>query len=163
MTLRTQLQADLDERIATLSAELAELRALKRRNPPHLTLVEPGPTVVRPRADRTRAHTLLVNDVCDELGNETDFRLAKMSPAGEPTASGRPQHCGPPGIADVCGVLAPHGRIVGLECKTGKAVQSKVQIFWMRVIRGLGGFYAVVRSRDDARAALTRARMGLNS
>ncbi|MFA5053410.1 MAG: hypothetical protein WC565_05090 [Parcubacteria group bacterium] len=161
MTLRTQLLSDLDAQLEVARAELARLQSLKRGQRPVLSLCEPSPR--RPAADRTAEHTLLVNSACALLGNKRDLKIAKMSPAGEPTASGRPQHCGPAGLADICGILSPTGRIMMLEAKTGNARQSRVQIAMMRMVRGLGGFYSVFRTPADAEAAYERCKLGLNS
>lgn len=119
-----------------------------------------SPILSHPSADRTREHSALVKAICAELGHKPDLRIAPMSPGGEPTRSGKPARCGPPGLADLCGCLAPTGRVFMLEIKTGNAVQSRVQVAMMRVVRGLGGFYAVVRSVDDAEAAYQRAKRG---
>ena len=171
MTLRAQLRDELDERISAAQEELRHLQALKRQQP--LRLVRPEPSTKRPAADRTPEHTTLVNGAGARLGHKLDLRIAKMSPAGEPTASGRPQHCGPAGLADICGVLQMRvryhchemifGRLFCLEAKTGNAKQSRVQIAMMRMVRGLGGFYSVIRSVDDAESAYVRARLGMNS
>ena len=54
------------------------------------------------------------------------------------------------------------GVCVGIEVKTatGRATQEQRQ--WLAVVRLHGGFAAVVRSVDEARAAIARARMGEN-
>lgn len=120
----------------------------------------PNLSRVRPSPDRTREHSALVKDICVRLGRRPDLRIAPMSPGGEPTKSGKPARCGPPGLADICGVIGPSGRIFMLEAKTGAATQSRVQIAMMRTIRGLNGFYAVVRSVEEAEAAYQRAKRG---
>jgi hypothetical protein len=62
------------------------------------------------------------------------------------------------GSADLVGCL--RGRFVALEVKTptGRATQEQRQ--WLAVVRLHGGFAAVVRSVDEARAAIARARLG---
>jgi len=163
---------ELDQRIADMNDELQRLHGLRARRMLALRLVEPDIIIRRQKADRTREHSLLVNSACAALGSKLDLRIAKMQPAGEPTASGRPQHCGPPGLADICGILCMQvvahrrlqriGRLFCLEAKTGNARQSRVQIAMMRIVRGLGGFYAVFRTVPDAEAAYERAKMGWN-
>lgn len=64
------------------------------------------------------------------------------------------------GASDLLGILAPFGRWFALEVKTDKGRVSKEQEQFLALIRRMGGFGAVVRSVDDARAALNRARMG---
>ena len=62
------------------------------------------------------------------------------------------------GSADLVGVY--HGRFIALECKSGTGRVSKEQQEWMGVVRGAGGFACVVRSADEAVAAVERARNG---
>jgi hypothetical protein len=68
------------------------------------------------------------------------------------------------GSADLVGLLAPKGRWVSLEVKrlSGGRI-SPEQHAWIHLVRSFGGFACVVRSVDDALAALERARMGLTS
>ena len=66
-----------------------------------------------------------------------------------------------PGSADLVGILAPSGRWFCLELKRlkGGRVEAE-QKLWHALVRRMGGFCAVVRSVDEARAALERARTG---
>lgn len=84
-----------------------------------------------------------------------------------------------PGMPDLVGILdtpsvafarpAARGRFIGLEVKRpaldgrppGRV--SRVQEQALRLIRAFGGFAAVVRSVDDACAAIERAAAGLDS
>lgn len=63
-----------------------------------------------------------------------------------------------PGSADLVGILA--GRFFALEVKTATGRASEEQRLWLNLVRTKGGFAAVVRSVDEARAALGRAREG---
>lgn len=94
------------------------------------------------------------------LGQEPDLVLWRIQPGGLSDHTGRPIRTAPNGIADLCGILAPTGRWVALEVKTPGGRQSPAQQQWGRLLRSLGGFYAVVRSVDDARRAIERARKG---
>ena len=64
------------------------------------------------------------------------------------------------GSSDLIGILKPSGRLVSLEVKTESGRVSPEQELWLAMIRRFGGFAAVVRSVDDALAALDRARAG---
>ncbi len=64
------------------------------------------------------------------------------------------------GSADLVGVLRPSGRFVAIEVKTSTGRLRPAQAQWSRLVQSMGGFYAVVRSADDAIAALARARAG---
>jgi hypothetical protein len=63
-----------------------------------------------------------------------------------------------PGSADLVGVLA--GRFVALEVKTATGRVAVEQSQWLALVRRYGGFAAVVRSPEDALAAIARARAG---
>ena len=63
-----------------------------------------------------------------------------------------------PGSADLIGVLA--GRFVALEVKTATGRVAVEQTQWLALVRRYGGFAAVVRSPEDALAAIARARTG---
>jgi hypothetical protein len=58
------------------------------------------------------------------------------------------------GGPDILAVVAPLGRLVALECKTGDAVATKEQRACHAALRAVGVVVHVVRSVDDARAAL---------
>ncbi|HEX4932379.1 MAG TPA: VRR-NUC domain-containing protein [Gemmatimonadaceae bacterium] len=63
-----------------------------------------------------------------------------------------------PGSADLVGCL--DGRFVALEVKTATGRVRPEQSVWLACVRSVGGFAAVVRSVDEAREAVTRARAG---
>lgn len=63
-----------------------------------------------------------------------------------------------PGSADLIGCL--DGRFIALEVKTATGRVATAQTQWLDLVRRFGGFAAVVRSVDDARAAIARARTG---
>lgn len=62
------------------------------------------------------------------------------------------------GSADLIGCL--DGRFVALEVKTPTGRATPEQRLWLDLVRRHGGFAAVVRSVDEARAAIARARQG---
>ncbi len=64
------------------------------------------------------------------------------------------------GSADLIGVLAPEGRFLALEVKTPKGRISKEQELFLALVRKQGGFACVVRSVDEAVAAIGRAKKG---
>lgn len=108
----------------------------------------------------THEHTQLVNETRLALGMEPDFTMwlnAKVTYVdGQPRAK--------PGLGkgstDLIGILAPSGRLVALEAKTGDAVPTREQRMFMELIRKRGGFSAVFHSVQEAKAALDRARNG---
>jgi VRR-NUC domain len=64
------------------------------------------------------------------------------------------------GASDLLGVLAPDGRIVAIELKSARGRTTPEQDAFLSGIRAFGGFACVVRSADEARAAIERARKG---
>jgi hypothetical protein len=62
------------------------------------------------------------------------------------------------GSADLVGCL--DGRFVALEVKTATGRAAPEQRLWLDLVRRYGGFAAIVRSVDEARAAVARARAG---
>ena len=64
------------------------------------------------------------------------------------------------GSADLVGCL--DGRFVALEVKTATGRVAPEQKLWLDLVRRYGGFAAIVRSVDEARAAIARARAGGN-
>jgi hypothetical protein len=62
------------------------------------------------------------------------------------------------GSSDLIGLLGPQGRFVALEVKTPEGRVSEHQARFLARVREHGGIAAVVRSVDDARATIGRAR-----
>ena len=93
------------------------------------------------------------------LGQESDLVLWRISPSA-PSEGARVIRTAPPGIPDLCGILAPHGRWIALEVKTSHGRLRPEQAQWHALARARGAFVAVVRSADEAREAIKRARDG---
>ena len=70
--------------------------------------------------------------------------------------NGHPIKLAQPGAADIIGIGAPDGRFVAFEVKTDdpRSVQTPEQISFQAMIEKHGGFYAVVRSKEEALAIL---------
>lgn len=125
--------------------------------------ISPSPPPDR-ALDRCRRPTTpesrLLQDVRLALGREPDLVLWRIQPGGIHDSTGRPIHTAPTGIADLCGVLAPHGRWFCLELKSQRGRTTPEQEQWGRLLIARGGFYAVVKTVAEAVAALSRARGG---
>lgn len=122
---------------------------------------------------RNRAHVILVDAIHRELAGLDDVQIwcvrrRWVSPDSRCDCMGF-------GAPDLVGIVSLDmwrpvygarldamtiGRLFGLEVKTGRGRPSPEQIAWMGVVRRRGGFVAVVRSVEDARAALERCRTG---
>ena len=105
-------------------------------------------------------HSALVHETRLALGTYDDFVLWRNAVTyiqnGVPKAK--------PGLGtgslDLIGILAPSGRLVALDAKTGNAVASKEQKLFMSLVRKMGGFAATFRTVEEAEAAVERARRG---
>lgn len=64
------------------------------------------------------------------------------------------------GSADFVGVLLPGGRFVAFEVKTRTGRATPEQLQWLALVRRFGGFACIVRSVDEAIAAVARAKGG---
>jgi hypothetical protein len=64
------------------------------------------------------------------------------------------------GTPDLVGILAPSGRTFALEVKSATGRLTEEQKLCIARWRKLGAFVAVVRSADEAKQALQRAREG---
>ena len=62
------------------------------------------------------------------------------------------------GAADLIGIVHQTGRFLAMEVKTPIGRLSAEQKLWGAAVQRAGGFYAVVRSIEQAAAALTEAR-----
>jgi len=67
----------------------------------------------------------------------------------EAVVGGRKVTFGIKGGADLDGLLMPDGRRIEIECKTGKARQTKQQRAFETMIGRFGGLYYVVRSTGN--------------
>jgi hypothetical protein len=58
------------------------------------------------------------------------------------------------GIPDIMGCLPPHGRMLAVEVKGPKGVQSSEQKGFQRDITRMGGLYLLVRDVEELKLAL---------
>lgn len=69
---------------------------------------------------------------------------------------GRLVRFGVPGTADICGLIAPSGRMIMIECKTATGKQRRAQEVMQKVITAFGGLYVLARTLDDVDRALAK-------
>lgn len=110
------------------------------------------------------AHARLVNAILADLGALPGVVIGANASgrAKYMTESGRtfvvPYGWLSPGGPDVLCVIAPLGRLVAFEAKTGKAKLSKEQRAVHAALEAVGVAVHVVRSVEEARAALEFAK-----
>jgi hypothetical protein len=116
------------------------------------------------RADRTKAHSELVAAIRLRLGREQGLTLYLNTKGRLKRIGGASIYVTDPalgvGTSDLVGMLAPRGRWFCLEVKTGDAVLTREQKMFRDLVISMGGFFAEVRSVDDAVTALAQARAG---
>jgi hypothetical protein len=64
------------------------------------------------------------------------------------------------GVSDILGIIPPAGRLVAVECKSGKGKLSSEQRAFLDDIAAAGGVAVCARSLDDLQAALAAAGVG---
>lgn len=64
------------------------------------------------------------------------------------------------GSADLIGALHPSGRFISIEVKTPRGVAKPEQLDWIVLVQKFGGFACIVRSVEEAVAAIVRAKEG---
>lgn len=101
----------------------------------------------------TESH--LIHAILAAWGAHPRARLWRQNTGkGYPPGSNRLVTFGVPGTPDICGIIAPQGRWLGIECKSAKGRQREDQETFQRVIERFGGLYVLARSVDDVDRAL---------
>lgn len=96
--------------------------------------------------NNTEAHQKLVQEILLKIGSHPQIRLW-------PRVVGKFRYLYQPGIVkinivgepDLDGIISPHGRRLGIECKSGGGILSKDQILYKAMIEKFGGIYIVAR------------------
>jgi hypothetical protein len=90
------------------------------------------------------------------IGSRPDVRLWRNNSGLLFTPGGRRIRASVEGAPDLIGLLAPHGRFLGIECKSDSGKQTSVQIAFQRMIESFGGLYILARSVEDVTTVLDR-------
>ncbi len=102
----------------------------------------------------TAAHSRLVAEILLRFGSRPDLRLWRSQPLAARTPSGRVIRALPVGFPDISGVLAPSGRAVFIEVKTGDAHQNPAQARLCAALRRFGALVVLAQSCDDVSRTL---------
>lgn len=96
----------------------------------------------------TEEHQKLVDDLLFAFGSRPDVRVW-IRPVGFDFS--RKIRYGVPGETDIDGIVAPYGRRLAIEVKTGEAELSKEQKIWRdNCILKFGGIHIEARSVEQA-------------
>ncbi len=118
-------------------------------------------------ANHTALHKQCVNEIRKALGREQDFTLWENSKVQVVQGQPRAMPGLTKGASDMLGILAPHGRLVALEMKTGSARPTDEQRMFLELVRKRGGFACIIQADSveeavaKAKDALGRARSGM--
>ena len=121
-------------------------------------------TARRPAPSASKPEAVILREIMIAIGAEPDVLLMRNQVGAverfdERTNTTRVERYGlGVGSADLVAILAPSGRWFCLEVKSATGSVEPEQTKWHERARGFGAFVAVVRSAEEARAALERAR-----
>lgn len=102
----------------------------------------------------TAAHSALIADILHTFGGRPNVRLWRANVLVARTRTGQVVRAGVKGQADISGILAPSGKRIEVEVKTGGATTSEAQRNWRAMMEKFGALYVLARSVDDVRRAL---------
>jgi hypothetical protein len=92
-------------------------------------------------------HQKLVDALLLHIGGLPQVRLwPRIVGLATPWGMEHPLQFGNNGETDLDGILAPFGRRLAIEVKTGKSYLSKDQIRWRKMIERFGGLYIEARN-----------------
>lgn len=97
---------------------------------------------------RNAAHEALVDDILLAHGSGPERTLWRHPTGRMQAKSGAWFSFGLKGSSDIIGLTSCCGRFLGIECKTGKAVQNKGQKRFQKMIEDHGGVYILARSTE---------------
>lgn len=104
--------------------------------------------------DNTKEHQKLVDDILFAVGSHKRIRLWTRNVGFDYM---RKIKFGVEGEADLQGIIAPTGRMLGIECKTGTGRLSAAQKRWRDMLIKFGGLYIEARSIDQVLDEINRA------
>lgn len=108
--------------------------------------------------DNSEAHQRLVDDILLAVGSQPYCRVWRNATGvARPLGSNRVVSFGLKGSPDIIGIL-DSGQWLGIEVKTGKAVQSTNQKDFQKMVVKYKGLYILARCVDDAVLGIKSAR-----
>lgn len=101
--------------------------------------------------NNTVEHQELCDEIMLELGTHERIRIwPRRVGVATPIGTNRATAYGIKGEADLQGIVAPSGRMFGIEVKTGTGRRSPSQKKWAEMIVRFGGAYCEAHSLEDA-------------
>lgn len=107
------------------------------------------------RKRRDEAHTILVDNILYHFGSRSDVRVWPRDVGlGISLYTGLHVKWGLTGESDIQGVVAPNGRMLCIECKTGAGKLSPKQEIYKRVMVKFGAIYVLAYATDKSPEAI---------
>lgn len=104
--------------------------------------------------DNTKEHQQLVDDILFAIGSMKEVRVWPRQVGFDYL---RKIKFGVEGEADIQGIIAPNGRMLSIECKTGTGRLSAAQKRWRAMVEKYGGLYIEARSLNQVIDEVKRA------
>lgn len=104
--------------------------------------------------DNTKEHQKLVDDILFAVGSMPNIRIWQRVVGFDHLKKIR---YNTPGESDLQGIISPGGRMLAIECKTGKGKLESDQIRWRDMIIKFGGLYIEGRSIEQVIDELKRS------
>ena len=106
--------------------------------------------------NRTKEHNELLNAILLAVGSNKNIRVwPRVVGVGRALNSERVMAFGIKGETDIDGIIAPHGKKLAIEVKTGKAVLSSDQKKYRAMILKFGGVHITGRSVEQVLTELS--------
>ena len=116
---------------------------------------------VKPKPVRRSETTEILRPIVEALNSRDDVRVWRNNSGVLKDHRDIPIRYGLGiGSADLVGIVSPSGRAICLEVKRRGRGLTVDQNRWGRAVRRFGAFYAVVRSVEEAVAAVERCKRG---
>ena len=141
ITRRTYKQTQAERQAAISDGVKATRTAPRKSKPPKLPPIK---------------ETLLVKQILMglELATRGWASWWRNNTGAMKSEGGHFVHFGSPGSPDILGIMAPYGRLVGIEVKRPGGKVTRLQEDWQREAREYGALVGVVHSIEEALALL---------
>lgn len=107
------------------------------------------------KADNTKDHQKLVEEILLNVGSRPNIRCwIRSVGVGRALHSNNVISWGMKGESDLQGIIAPSGRMLAIEVKTGSGELSKEQIRFRDMVIKFGGLHILARSLLDVTSIL---------
>lgn len=104
-------------------------------------------------AGEVKSEAQIQFEILSAWGASPHLRIWRQN-TGVAQMAGRSVRFGTPGTPDILGLMLPHGRMLGIECKSARGRQSEEQRSFERMMKAFGGLYVLARDLETVDRAL---------